>query len=91
MLTTQNINLGDLEGILKITFCDQYAKNRMSQDKNTQYFIINSKDEDAKLNKRVFLTPRDYTVSLHVCVYMDRVESGQEHENKTRIAFILIQ
>lgn len=46
MLTTQNINFWDLEGILKITFCVQYVKSNVSHNKITEYFLISGKDED---------------------------------------------
>lgn len=71
MLTTQNINLGDLEGILKITFCAKYVKSNVSQDKNTEYFIICKKDEDTKCEgEDIFNSRVNHTVFIRLlCLY----------------------
>lgn len=57
-LTTQNINLGDLEGILKITFCAKYINSNVSLAKNTEYFIICRKGGDIKCEQEEIFNPR---------------------------------
>lgn len=58
MCTTQNINLGDLQGILKITFRAQYAESNAPLDKKTECFLICRKNGDIKEKQEDFFFDR---------------------------------